>query len=153
MAKSILCPEGHRTVKGKHDRFCPECGLPYDYCPICKHTFITSSRHIMAIRNGIVITARCQELPERSLNTMSEVIALSSPSGTMKKGARARANERLRVSLFGQAGLQATPVAQPSEATTMLRQAAELRELAARGMKPKAYLRRANELEAKAQGQ
>jgi hypothetical protein len=52
------------------------------------------------------------------------------------------------VELFGPQGLQRAETRQPSERECLLRQAAELRELAARGMKPKAHIRKAEELEA-----
>lgn len=81
---------------------------------------------------------------------MSEAIALSSPNGHMSKRARNAANERLRHALFG-AGLQKAPVPQPTEREALLRQAADLRALAARGVKPRAHIRKAQELEAKAE--
>ena len=88
-------------------------------------------------------------LPDRTLDTMSEAIAQSSPSGTMSKRARKRAQERLRVALFGEKGLQPTDP-QQSKREQLLQQASELRELAARGMKPRAHLKRAEDLEAMA---
>ena len=82
---------------------------------------------------------------------MGEAIALSSPSGRMSGRARAAADARLRVALFGPTGhLPAVVVPQPSRRAALLHQAAELRELAARGMKPRAYRRRADELEREA---
>jgi len=89
-------------------------------------------------------------LPERTASTMSDAIALSSPSGSMSKTARRAANERLRVALFGESGLQQAPVPQPAEKQRLLQQARELRDLASRGMKTKAYNRKAEELEAQA---
>ena len=71
-----------------------------------------------------------------------------SPSGRVSKRSRAAALERARRELFGD-GLKPAPVPQPTEAEYLLRQAAELRALAARGMKPRAYLREAAQLEAK----
>lgn len=84
------------------------------------------------------------------MTTMGDAIALSSPSGRMSKRARTAALKRLHDELFGPEGLQPAPVPQPSEREALLRQAGELRELAARGMKPRAYLRRAIALEARA---
>lgn len=81
---------------------------------------------------------------------MSEAIALSSPSGRMSKRSRKLAEDRLRESLFGPNGLPEPFVPQPSERERLLRQAAQLRDLASRGMKPRAYLKKAQELEAKA---
>lgn len=81
---------------------------------------------------------------------MVDAIALSSPSGRMSKRARAAAIERLRVKLFGQQGLKRVECSQPDEKSRLLRDAAQLRELAARGMKPRAYVRHAEELERKA---
>jgi hypothetical protein len=83
-------------------------------------------------------------------STMGEAIALGAPTaGRMSKRARAAAMERLRRRLFGD-GLKPAPLAQPSRREVLLRQAAELRDLAARGMKPRAYAKRAAELEAEA---
>jgi hypothetical protein len=90
------------------------------------------------------------KLPPRTMDTMSEAVALSSPSGRTSGAAKRRANERLRVALFGEGGLEGLTVAQPLEADRLLRQATELRGLAARGMKPRAYLKKALELEARA---
>jgi len=83
---------------------------------------------------------------------MSEAIALSSPSGKMSKRARKRAEERLRVALFGPNGLQKPPPKQWERKELLLHRARELRELAARGMKPRAYKRKAEELEREAAG-
>ncbi len=83
-------------------------------------------------------------------DTMVEAIALSSPSGRMSKRAKKAAQERLRVEIFGENGLEFPKVSQPDERTILLRQAKELRLLAQRGMKPRAYLKRAFELERQA---
>jgi hypothetical protein len=91
------------------------------------------------------------ELPTRSLNTMGDAIALSSPSGSMSKRARDAANKRLSTSLFGERGLSKPGLpTQPTEVESMLQQAKQLRELAARGMKPRAYVKEAERLEAEA---
>ena len=89
-------------------------------------------------------------MKERSLNTMSEAIALSSPSGRMSKRSLKAAQERIREELFGKEGLKQVFPLQSTEVESLLRQARELRELAARGMKPRAYIRKAEELESKA---
>lgn len=75
-----------------------------------------------------------------------------SPSGRMSARARKREIERVfggenRISA---ADLRAAALAarQPSEAERMLRQAANLRELAARGMRPRAFIKQAEALEA-----
>jgi hypothetical protein len=65
----------------------------------------------------------------------------------MSKAALARAQERVRVQLFGKGGLRRASAAQPARRDALLRQAAELRGLAQRGLKPRAYLRRAAQLE------
>jgi hypothetical protein len=93
-----------------------------------------------------------KSLPPRTFDTMSEAIALSSPSGRMSGVAKRRADERLRKALFGEEGLQGPVAVQPSEVDRLLRQATELRGLAARGMKPRAYLKKALELEARVAG-
>ncbi len=46
-------------------------------------------------------------LPKRTANTMSEAIALASPSGKMSKRARQAAEKRLSEALFGPNGLPA----------------------------------------------
>lgn len=79
---------------------------------------------------------------------MSDAIALSSPSGRMSTRARAAAQQRLGRALFGPGGLQREPTPQPSERDRLLAQAARLRDLAARGMKPRAYSKEAARLEA-----
>jgi hypothetical protein len=89
-------------------------------------------------------------MPGRSLDTMSEAIALSSPSGRLSRRTRRAAVERLRRALFSGVDVRGS-VAQPSARTALVRHAAELRALAARGMKPRAYVKRAEELEALAQ--
>ena len=68
----------------------------------------------------------------------------------MSKRAKKAAEERLRVMLFGEKGLQRPEIPQPSEIESLRRQANELRELANRGMKPKSHTKKANELEARA---
>ena len=88
-------------------------------------------------------------LPKRTADTMSDTIALSSPSGAMSGHAREAANERLRRALFGD-GLPYPTCQQPTKAEALLRHAAELRELAARGIRPRAYIREAERLEAEA---
>lgn len=67
----------------------------------------------------------------------------------MSKRARAAANERLRRELFGDGFKRHTPE-QPSQVEALITQAKRLRELAARGMKPRAYLKQAEALEARA---
>ena len=73
-----------------------------------------------------------------------------SPSGHVSKRSRDAALERARVELFGTEGLQRPPVPQPSEVEYLRRKASELRGLAQRGMKPRAYKRKADELDAQA---
>jgi len=75
-----------------------------------------------------------------------EAIALSSPSGHMSKSARNAALKRLKDTLFPE-GLPKLLPQQPSEREYLLQQATRLRELASRGMKPRAYLKKAEELE------
>lgn len=87
--------------------------------------------------------------PERSLDTMSEAIALSSPSGKMSKRARAQADERFRRMLFGD-GLPYPTCPQPSEREKLLRDAKMFRGLAGRGMSPRQYNRQTAQLEERA---
>ena len=90
-------------------------------------------------------------LPKRTLDTMSEAIAQSSPDGKMSKAARAKATERLRKSLFGD-GLKLPGPAQPTEKERIKRQIKEYGELADRGMSPKKYRKQAKVLENKLKG-
>ncbi len=89
-------------------------------------------------------------LPPRTLDTMSEAIALSSPNGKMSKAAKARAEKRLGEALFDPGGMPAPQVAQPSEIERLRRQAKELNELAERGMSPRKFKKEAARLEAEA---
>lgn len=89
-------------------------------------------------------------LPSRTANTMSEAIALSSPSGRMSKRARAAAMKRLSLALFGEGGVPRALPKQPSERERLLRHAATLRDLAARGMSVRKFTREADALERQA---
>jgi hypothetical protein len=88
--------------------------------------------------------------PPRTADTMSDAIALSSPSGRMSKRARRQADARLSLALFGPKGLQREPTPQPSRQEQLLRRAAYLRDLAARGMSRRTFTREANRLEQEA---
>lgn len=90
-------------------------------------------------------------LPARTADTMSEAIAMSSPSGRQSKTSKKAAEERLRISLFGPGGLQRSGVPQPSEAEGLRRRSKELRELAGRGMSPRKFKKEAALLDAKAE--
>jgi hypothetical protein len=79
---------------------------------------------------------------------MSEAIALSSPCGRMSKRAREAAMNRLGAALFGGYKRELPP--QPSERERLLRQAKNLREIAARGMSVKRFTKQAEALEAQA---
>lgn len=90
-------------------------------------------------------------LPTRTADTMSDAIALSSPSGRMSKRARRAAENRLSLSLFGPGGLQRD---EPTKAEStrnriesLRRSARDLRELAARGMSARAFAKKAAQLE------
>ena len=89
-------------------------------------------------------------LPPRRGDTMVEILALTSPSGKMSTRAMEAAQKRISTELFGPGGMPAPTVKQPSEAETLLRQAQELRDLAARGMHPQAYIAQAEDLERRA---
>lgn len=92
-------------------------------------------------------------LPARTADTMSMVIGMTSPNGRMSKAARTRSTRQLEVTLFGEEGFDAAVAprlpAQPSEKDRLSREAKNLRDLAARGMKVKAFTKRAEMLEAK----
>ena len=76
--------------------------------------------------------------------------SLLSPSGRMSKRAREAAMKREAKILFAGIDLN-PPVPQPTEAERLRRWATELRALAERGMKPRAYAKKAAELEARAE--
>ncbi len=92
-------------------------------------------------------------LPIRTADTMSMVIGMTSPSGKMSKAAKRRAKRQLEVALFGQKGFNEVVAnrlpAQPSEKERLAREAKDLRDLAARGMKVRAFTKQAEILEAK----
>jgi hypothetical protein len=90
------------------------------------------------------------DLPDRSSDTLSDAIAMSSPSGSMSNRARIAADKRLRDKLFGKEGIGPRLPIQPTKIESLLKKATDLRELAARGMKPRAYLKEAEKLEAEA---
>jgi phage gp29-like protein len=92
-----------------------------------------------------------EPLPERTADTMSDAIAMSSPSGSMSKQAHDQAVKKLSVALFGDKGLAKPSGPEQRPESELLRtQAKQLRELAKRGMKPRAYVKKADELERKA---
>jgi heme oxygenase len=91
-----------------------------------------------------------------SADLMSEAIALSSPSGRMSKRARKAANARL-AALF-QKEMTAIekkyskPATDPriAKRDSLLRHAANLRDLASRGMSPQKFTREATRAETEA---
>ncbi len=87
-------------------------------------------------------------LPPRSASTMIDAIAMSSPSGRMSKRARAAAEKRLSLALFGPNGLQRELPPQPSQKERDLAQAKRLRDLANAGMSTRKFNREADRLEA-----
>jgi hypothetical protein len=73
-----------------------------------------------------------------------------SPSGRVSERSRQAAIERTRKELFGEEGLEPpSPGRQPSGKESDLSRASELRDLASRGMKPRAYAEEAARLEEK----
>jgi hypothetical protein len=84
----------------------------------------------------------------KSGETMTDAIALSSPSGRMSKRARNAALARLGSALFS--GYTPAPRPVESERDNCLRRAKDFRDMAARGMKPRAFLKEALRLEARA---
>lgn len=69
-------------------------------------------------------------LPPRTLNTMSDAIALSSPCGRMSKRARAAAEKRLSEALFGPGGLTREKLMGKAPEWTPQQRAEHLRGLA-----------------------
>jgi len=90
-------------------------------------------------------------LPPRTADTMSEAIAMSSPNGRMSKRQQQLAQKRLAIALFGEGGIPRASPPQPTQKERLLRQAKTLRDLAARGMKPRAFAKEAARLEAEAE--
>ena len=84
-----------------------------------------------------------------AMSQMGEAIALSSPSGHMSKRARKAAIERLGKALWPD-GFPQPMTPQWDRKESLLRRAKELRELAARGMHPRAYIKQAEKWEAEA---
>lgn len=77
--------------------------------------------------------------------------SLISPSGRMSKRARAAAQKENARLLFGDTGLQRPGLPpQPTERERLLREARQCRELAARGMRPRAFVKQAEWCEARA---
>lgn len=75
--------------------------------------------------------------------------SILSPSGRVSKRSRKVALERARVDIFGPQGLKRPGLPkQPTEKESILRQARELREMADRGMRPRAFRKEADRLEA-----
>jgi hypothetical protein len=91
-----------------------------------------------------------RKLPPRTADTMSMAIGMSSPNGRMSKRAQEAARKEISLALFGEGGLQRARPPQPSRKDCLLREAANLRDLAARGMKVRAFTKEANRLEAEA---
>ena len=87
-------------------------------------------------------------MPARDLSTMSEAIALSSPSGRMSKRAKERANERLSVALFGPGGLARPTCPQPTRREYLERRIQECRDFRDRGFRPRVMAREIARLEA-----
>lgn len=91
------------------------------------------------------------DLPARTADTMSDAIALGSPSGRMSKRAKAAAQKRLGDALFGNYDpTKRAPETPAEKKERLINYAKFLRGLAAGGMKPRAYIREAKRLEAEA---
>lgn len=73
--------------------------------------------------------------------------SLLSPSGRMSKRARAVALKREAARLFPPDFDWSRAIPQPTKREQLLRQATHLRDLAAQGMKPRAYRKEAERLE------
>jgi len=73
-----------------------------------------------------------------------------SPSGKVSKRFREQTDKKAAEAIFGPGGMKAPQVKQPTEQEALRQQAGELRDLASRGMKPRAYKKKADELEARA---
>ena len=81
------------------------------------------------------------------LNTKQASVDLSSPSGKMSKRARQAAERRLFTELFGDCEcLKPKGPKQPTEVERLRSHATQLLELAERGMHPRSYRKKANEM-------
>lgn len=92
-------------------------------------------------------------LPPRTSFTTGDAIALSSPSGRMSQRARRAAEKRLHAALFGEHCTREDLTGEGPEVlpgVALRRSAANLRDLAARGMYPRKYPREAAKLEQQA---
>ena len=87
----------------------------------------------------------------RNADTMSDAIALSSPSGKMSKRAKTQALARLSQSLWPNGctkeDIYGKPPPQPTRREKLLAQAVRLRDLAASGMSVKKFQKEATRLE------
>lgn len=90
-------------------------------------------------------------LPPRTANTMSDAIALSSPSGRMSKRARREAEKRLFRDLFGDGSCLRPQLPKQDKAAQLRRSAKDLRDLAARGMSTGKFNRAADKMEREAE--
>lgn len=93
--------------------------------------------------------------PARTADTMSDAIALSSPSGRMSKRARRAAEKLFDKALFGDDSVSLKgerPVVDPAilEAGNLRRAAKDLRDLATRGMSKRKFTRAADRMERQA---
>ena len=86
-------------------------------------------------------------LPKRTADTMSDAIALSSPSGKISKRARRVAEEKLSKALFGDGACFRAQESVTDKRDQLLRRAKGLRDLAARGMRARAFNAEAKRLE------
>lgn len=73
---------------------------------------------------------------------MSDAIAIASPNGRMSERAKREAMRRLGDALFGDFQPPSLP-SQPTEIERLQREATQCRDLAARGMRPRAFVRQA----------
>jgi hypothetical protein len=98
------------------------------------------------------LKAQGYRLPERSADTMSDAIAMSSPNGSMSKRAQEAAQERLRQDLFGKDGLQisAPTVTDANKARQLRARAEQLRNMANGGFKPRVHRAEADRLDSEA---
>jgi hypothetical protein len=80
----------------------------------------------------------------------TDAIALSSPSGRMSGAARKAALKRIHDQLFPPGFWDVPAPTTEHRRQALLRSAADLRDLASRGMNARAFIRKAQELETEA---
>lgn len=126
---------------------CHDLGRPL---PIGQPTYLAWPKRLPGLGRRLAAKLSVYTITKKIRPSIDHSIL--SPSGWVSKRARQAALNRAAAELFAEwGGHLPKPEAPPTDLIVQLKlQAAELRQLAARGMKPRAYLKKAIELEAEA---